>query len=315
MADIPVGEDIGRIRPILFAALDGPGLRAQAAGRTRLALHAGRRGPACGTLRIEEKVMKIAANLTEGAVLTIEDEIRDLHSSTATPQTSDTPASQPRSAALVAARPLPPMPTGARPTKASSYTTSPPQDPMDGFLFAYLTGVPLQVTPGSILGMVLHQQDTARRHADLAAQQGLANLGLAPVFSPSAKSDFTTGGVLPAEGTFKTGGAIEGQAFATGGTMDAYQSDNTPKDTGDIKAEWPTKPLGDETFAEPVSFAGSTGPDRTAPTDSDQASGDTKAEWPTKTFDVAPAAEPAAFSTDAPSDSGPDLDAQGGYGR
>lgn len=122
-AEVPPGEDVGAIRPMLFVATDGPALRAHAAGRLRLAVHAGRRGPACGALRVAKAVMAFVADLPAGAVLAVED--APVQSKTP-PRSTAAALSPPRQrAAPRAARRRGPTPVPTTRWTGSSSPTSP----------------------------------------------------------------------------------------------------------------------------------------------------------------------------------------------
>lgn len=168
---LPTDENTG-LHPILvFRAIDGEAAMAEAAGRGDLLLHGGPAEPTLGTLRLADDILAaVLASVGPGpggsTVVTLV--VAD------SPQMAAGPPPQPRR--TTPSGPFPPRPEAAarspslEPRRLAETTT----DPMDGFLLSYLIGWPVNATPGSLLGAVLHGEE--RRHDDSAERLRAADV-------------------------------------------------------------------------------------------------------------------------------------------
>lgn len=157
---LPIDEDTG-VHPVLvFRAIDGEAATAEAAGRGDLLLHGGPAEPTLGTLRLPDDVFAalltaIAAGPPGGTGVTL------------------VVADGPQPATRQLPRPRREVPSGPFPRRPDSAAGDPSPgrrrpgeaadtDLMDGFLLSYMIGWPVGVTPGSLLGTVLHQEEHRR---------------------------------------------------------------------------------------------------------------------------------------------------------
>lgn len=177
---LPTDENTGLHPVLVFRAIDGEAAVAEAAGRGDLLLHGGPAEQTLGTLRLADDILAaVLASITPGpggsTVVTLV--VAD------SPQVVASLPPQPRR--TTPSGPFPPRP------KAAARSPSPePQrpaetgvDPMEGFLLSYAIGWPVNATPGSILGAVLHQEE--RRHDDSAERLRAANV---PVLRDDGRS-------------------------------------------------------------------------------------------------------------------------------
>ena len=185
---LPTDENTGPHPVLVFRAIDGEAAMAEAAGRGDLLLHGGLAEPTLGTLRLADDILAaVLASITPGpagsTVVTLV--VAD------SPQAAAGPPPQPR-------RTTPSGPFPRRPEAAARSPSPEPQrpadtDPMDGFLVSYVIGWPVNATPGSFLGAVLHGEE--RRHDDSAERLRAADV---PVLrddgqSPQDQSQSTGG--------------------------------------------------------------------------------------------------------------------------
>lgn len=177
---LPIDENTG-LHPILvFRAIDGEAAMAEAAGRGDLLLHGGLAEPTLGTLRLADDLLAaVLASITPGpagstlVTLVVVD----------SPQAAAGPLPQPRR--TTPSGPFPPRPeaAGRSPSPKPQQLTETTTDSMDGFLLSYVIGWPMNATPGSILGAVLHQEE--RRHDDSAERLRAADI---PVLRDDGRS-------------------------------------------------------------------------------------------------------------------------------
>lgn len=170
---LPTDENTGPHPVLVFRAIDGEAAMAEAAGRGDLLLHGGPAEPTLGTLRLADDILAaVLASITPGsassAVVTLV--VAD------SPQVAVSPPPQPRR--TTPSGPFPPRPEAAarapspEPQRPRETTT----DPMDGFLVSYAIGWPVNATPGSFLGAVLHGEE--RRHDDSAERLRAADVSV-----------------------------------------------------------------------------------------------------------------------------------------
>ena len=168
---LPTDENTGLHPVLVFRAIDGEAAMAEAAGRGDLLLHGGLAEPTLGTLRLADNILaavlaSITPGLAGGTVVTLV--VVD------SPQAAAGPLPQPRR--TTPSEPFPPRPesTARRPSPDPLRPRETATDSMDGFLLSYVIGWPVNATPGSILGAVLHQEE--RRHDDSAERLRAADI-------------------------------------------------------------------------------------------------------------------------------------------
>ncbi len=168
---LPIDENTGLHPVLVFRAVDGEAAMAEAAGRGDLLLHGGPAEQTLGTLRFADDILAaVLASLMPGLaggtmiMLVVADSA----------QMAAGPPPQPRQ--TVPSGPFPPRPGAAarrlspEPQQLAETTT----DSVDGFLLSYAIGWPVNATPGSFLGAVLHQEEC--RHDDSAERLRAADV-------------------------------------------------------------------------------------------------------------------------------------------
>lgn len=168
---LPIDEDTGPHPVLVFRAIDGEAAMAEAAGRGDLLLHGGPAEPTLGTLRLADDTLAavlalVAPDPAGNTLVTLV--VAD------SPQVAAGPLPQPRR--TTPSGPFPPRPEAAArlPSPEPQWPRATTTDPMDGFLLSYVIGWPMNATPGSILGAVLHGEE--RRHDDSAERLRAADV-------------------------------------------------------------------------------------------------------------------------------------------
>lgn len=158
---LPTDEDTGLHPVLVFRAIDGEAAVAEAAGRGDLLLHGGPAEPTLGTLRLADDILAaVLALVAPGpggrtvVALVVADSL----------QMAAGQPPQPRR--TISSGPFPLRPEAAARSPSPEPQRLADTDPMEGFLLSYAIGWPVNATPGSLLGAVLHQQE--RRHDDSA---------------------------------------------------------------------------------------------------------------------------------------------------
>lgn len=232
---LPTDENTGPHPVLVFRAIDGEAAVAEAAGRGDLLLHGGPTEPTLGTLRLADDILAaVLASVALGpagspaVTLVVADSAQ---AAGLPPQPRRTVPSGPfPRRPEAAARSL--LPERQPPAEAST-------DPMDGFLLSYMIGWPVNATPGSLLGAVLHPEEHRRddsaerlRAADIPV---LRDDGQRPQGQPAgaegqpgAKADVRPQSPARAGGHEAPGSATQAPAANVPPALDATSHHYTP---------------------------------------------------------------------------------------